>query len=148
MSKIIAAAALVMFSALVGPEEIASSDCLSGRREALIAGGFSGTVVCSGEDVTLSLSGTTGSDYTVYDYRYRIMAAAVMHGGQRILIFKGPEYIGQYALSPPPYSNVSVINSRVLVNTNDPFSEDAVLEFSNGPPPQVFIGGYVLDLYR
>jgi|GEM_PF-2210189 len=148
MSKIMIAATLAMLSTLSGPEGRVSSECPAGLQEALIAGRFSGGPVCSGEESTFILSGTTRSGYTVYDYRYRVMAAAVMHGGQRILIFKDSDYVGQYSLSPPPYSTLSVTDSRVVVETPGSPSEEAVLVFSNGPPLQVFIDGHVLDLYR
>lgn len=145
VSKIMIAAALLMSSTLVGCQSGLARDCLSGRREALVTGGFSGLLECSGEDVTLNFVGTTGSGYTVYDYRYRLMSAAVMHGGQRLVIFKGAAYVGQYALSPPPYSTASVRASDVYVRT---ISEDAVLDFSNGAPSQAFLDGHVVDLYR
>jgi hypothetical protein len=148
VSKILIAVALLMVSTFVGPKNSAPGDCLSGRRDALVAGGFSGTTTCSGEDVTLQLVGTTRSGHAIYDYRYRVMAAAVMHGGQRIVTFKGPDYVGQYALSPPPYSTVRVDGTRVLVETHNAFTEDAVLDFSNGPPSQVFVGGNMTALYR
>jgi hypothetical protein len=148
VSKIIIAATLLISSTLVGRQSGFASDCLSGKREALVAGGFSGLAECSGEDVTLNFVGTTRSGYTVYDYRYRVMAATVMHGGQRIVIFKGAAYVGQYALSPPPYSTASVRVSEVHVRTDEPSSEDAVLDFSNGAPSQAFLDGQVVDLYR
>lgn len=137
-----------MVSTVSGPMEGASGECLAGRRDALIAGGFSGLVDCSNEHSTFNLAGTTDSGFTIYDYRYRFMAAAVMHGGQRLVIFKGADYVGQYSLSPPLYSDVSVRGSRVIVQTNDPSQEEADLDFSNGRPPRAFIDGYVLDLYR
>lgn len=148
VSKITIAAALLISSTLVGCQSGVARDCLSGKREALVAGGFSGLLQCSGENVTLNFVGTTGSGYAVSDYRYRVMSAAVMHGGQRIVIFNGTAYVGQYPLSPPPYSTASVRASEVHVRTDQPSSEDAALDFSNGAPSQAFLDGQVVDLYR
>ena len=148
MSKIMTTAVLLMSLTLTGCHIGSARDCLSGKREAFVTGGFSGLLECSGEDVTLNFVGTTGSGYTVYDYRYRVMSAAVMHGGQRLVIFKGAAYVGQYALSPPPYSTASVRGSDVHVRTDKPSAEDTVLDFSNGAPSQAFLDGQVVDLYR
>lgn len=148
VSKTMIAAILLMCSTLDGCQSGAASDCLSGRREALTTGGFSGLLECSGEDVTLNFVGTTETGYTIYDYRYRAVAAAVMHGGQRLVIFRGSTYVGQYALSPPPYSTAVVLGSDIHVRGDEPSSEEAVLNFSNGVPSHAFLAGHVVDLYR
>lgn len=148
MSKIIILVAVLLASTLVGTEGREGSDCLSGKREALIAGGFSGTLMCSGENVSLTSVGTTRSGYQIYDFRYRVMAAAVMHGGQRIVIFLGPDYIGQYALSPPPNSAIHVRGSSVIIRPEGPFSDVTTLDLANGPPSQALLEGHRVSLYR
>ena len=100
--------------------------------------------MCSAEDATFTFAGTTSSGYAVYDYRYRFRAAEVAHGGQRLVIFRGSEYVGQYALSPPHFGSVSVRGSQVLI---DDVTELAVLDFSQGPPSKTFVGGYELVLF-
>lgn len=148
VSKTMIAAILFIGATLGGCQGGAANDCLSGRREALAAGGFSGLLECSGEDVALKFVGTTESGYMIYDYRYRAMGAAVMHGGQRLVIFRGSTYVGQYALSPPPYSTVSVLGAEVRVRSGEPSSESAVLDFSKGVPSHALLDGHVVDLCR
>lgn len=148
MSKIGLAVALFLFSTLAGCDRRLSSGCLSGRSDALLAGGFTGPIVCSIEDSTFVEIGQI-RDHVLYDYHYRYLPAggAVMRGGQKVVVFKGARYAGQYALNPPPYANVSLKGSRVLFQT-DGYSGVSVMEFANGPPPRVFSGGYFSDLHR
>jgi hypothetical protein len=148
MSKIGFAVAVLVLSTQAGCAQRPSSGCLSGRSEALLKEDFSGPIVCSREDATFVEIGTVG-DYVLYDYRYRFMPehGAVMHGGQKVVMFNGARYAGQYALNPPPYANVSLKGSRVLFQTEgDPGV--SVMEFAHGPPPQIFSGGQVSSLYR
>jgi len=148
MSKIGFAVAVFILSTQAGCDQRPSSGCLSGRSEALLTGNFSGPIVCSSEDATFVEIGTVG-DYVLYDYRYRFMPehGAVMHGGQKVVIFNGARYVGQYALNPSPYATVGLKGSRVLFQTEgDPGV--SVMEFAHGPPPQIFSGGHVSSLYR
>jgi hypothetical protein len=148
MAKIGLAAMVLALSVLTGCDHRASSGCLSGRSEALLTGNFSGPIVCSSEDATFIEIGTVG-DYTLYDYRYRFLPehGAVMHGGQKVVMFKGSRYAGQYALNSPPYANVSLNGSKVLFRTKDRPGV-SVMEFANGPPPEIFSGGYFSSLYQ
>jgi len=148
--KIAAAAALLVLSSPAEPQDEASKGCFAGRREPLIAGGFSGSMDCSVGSSTFRLAGRPGDGhYAVYDYRYSFMPehGAVMHGGQRVIVFKDADYVGQYGLNPPPYASVSVRDARLLIRTEDEFDEPP-LDFSDGPPPRIFVGGNVLHLFR
>jgi len=136
---------------LMGPAEAnPKSECMAGLRESLIEGGFSGPLICSKTDATFALIGRTKeSDYSIYDYRYRFMPknGSVMHGGQRIIVFLGTKYIGQYSLSPPPYNPMSVCGSRLIVKSRDG-KDTYSLDFSDRPPNEVFVDGEILNLYR
>ena len=150
MLKLTIAAAIFVASTSVASESGVPTECLSGMGRALVAGGFSGGVFCSTENATFRLAGTTGSGaYAIYDYRYRFMPqhGAVAHGGQRMVVFKDGQYVGQYSLSPPSFAALSVRGSEVLVQKDDD-SDIAVLDFSNGPPQQALVDGYVVGLYR
>jgi len=122
---------------------LAGPACLAGKRASLIGGHFSGAIVCSRKDASFRLAGqTTGKKYLIYDYRYRFLAHAggVMHGGQRLVVFRGKTYVGQYALSPPPYTDVRVEGSQIELGT--PGNRETVrLDFSRKPPARFFFGG-------
>jgi hypothetical protein len=127
-----------------------ASECMSGLRQSLVEGGFSGPLVCSKSDATFVLVGRTNkSRYSIYDYRYRFLPknGNVMHGGQRIVIFQGARYVGQYSLSPPPYNSVSVCGSHVIVKSQDG-KERYSLDFSEQPPSEAFVDGEILDFYQ
>ncbi len=64
-----------------------------------------------------------------------------MHGDERLVVFKHGRYIGQYALSSPPLSTVTVHGMKVIV-TNKQSGERDVLDFSKGPPKEAFLEGY------
>lgn len=73
-----------------GPSVFQNDTCPVGLRETLERGGFSGVVTSDGR-------------YTVYDYRYRFLPedGSVWHGGQRMIIIRNNEYLGQFVLNPP-----------------------------------------------
>ena len=121
--------------------------CMAGLTRALTEGGFSGPILCSDADAGFVLAGRTADgQYSIYDYRYRYrpLHGAVDHGGQRILVFQGGTYLGQYSASPPPYVSVSVRGSEVRFGG----SNSAPLDFSNGPPTRAIISGLDTTFYR
>ncbi len=122
--------------------------CMDGRTRALTEGGFTGPILCDDADASFVLAGRTG-DYSIYDYRYRYHphSAAVARGGQRILVFRGEAYLGQYAASPPPYVTVSVRGAQVLFTSLDGAASEP-LDLSNGPPPKAFIAGQEPTFFR
>ncbi len=148
MSKIGLAVIFLVASALAGCDRPSSSGCMSGRSEALLKGKFTGPIVCSSEDATFVEIGTVG-DYVLYDYRYRYLpeGAPFMHGGQKVMMFKGARYAGQYALNPPPYADVSLNRSKVIFRTEG-HPGVSVMEFAHGPPPEIFAGGHFSALYQ
>lgn len=140
------AAAWLMGPAVANP----TSECMLGLRQSLVEGGFSGPLVCSKSDATFVLLGRTNkSHYSIYDYRYRFLPknGNVRHGGQKIVVFQGAKYIGQYSLSTPPYKSVTVCGSHVIVKSPGGKNRYS-LDFSVSPPDEVFVDGEILNFYR
>ena len=63
-----------------------------------------------------------------------------MHGGQRVVVFRGKKYVGQYMLSPGPYTTVRVEGTRVVLQVEGT-REKVTLDFSKKPPEEVYING-------
>jgi hypothetical protein len=104
---------------------------------------------CSGKNATFLLAGrTTGSGYSIYDYRYRFLPhpGGVMHGGQRLLVFHGREYLGQYAVQPDV--KVTVRGTRVFLQVEDNPRDRATMDFSRAPPKRVLINGELVSFWR
>jgi hypothetical protein len=129
-----------------------SLSCLDGRAQSLKNGGFSGPIVCAGSDARFRRVGTirtSDGTLTVYDYRYRYTPTdgAVMHGGQRLVIFSSRgQYLGQYALSPPPNLDVNVIGQTIEVRARGELK--GTIDFSSGPPTNVLLDGEVVVLFK
>jgi hypothetical protein len=146
---VLGAGFIVSGAALRASGEI-SARCLGGKRAALIQGHFTGPLVCSRKDATFVLVGqTAGNRFAIYDYRYRYFPeqGRVMHGGQKVVVFRDNIYSGQYALSPPPYTAITVNGSHVSLKLVGEPSE-TILDFSRNPPRQVLFGGEVLNFDR
>ncbi|MEQ7874337.1 hypothetical protein ABDK56_10080 [Sphingomonas sp. ASV193] len=116
----------------------------------MIRGGFTGPLICSGKDASFKLAGSPmGSRCAVYDYRYRFLPQprGVMHGGQKLVVFCRGKYLGQYALSPPPFVNISVIGSKIILTA--PGSPESV-EFTlqGRPPAALFVNGETATFHR
>ncbi|NIJ63434.1 hypothetical protein FHR20_000365 [Sphingomonas leidyi] len=134
--------------ALPAPDR-GSPSCFGGMRSALVRGGFSGPLICSRGDATFSLAGQTkGHKYSIYDYRYRFLPANgnVRHGGQRIIVFRGTAYAGQYMIATPPYTSMSVNGTRVVFQTAG--APRVQIDFSRGPPNEILVNGEVARFFR
>jgi hypothetical protein len=86
-----AAASIIAISILLltAAAKPSGDRCLEEMQRAAAAGKVSGSIFCNGGKTTFRLVGRTiGVGYQVYDYRYRFRAANIMHGGQRIVIFR------------------------------------------------------------
>jgi hypothetical protein len=141
-------ASVVLASILVSSSMVLASDqtpplCLSGMRASLVHGHFTGPIVCSRKDATFVLMGRTAGDkFSIYDYRYRYLPAGgnVMHGGQKVVVFRDRSYLGQYALSPPLYIIVAVKDTHVSLRAAGN-SKGVTLDFSRDLPSRILIGG-------
>lgn len=119
--------------------------CMDGRTRALTEGGFTGPILCDAADASFALAGRI-SDYAIYDYRYRHRPehGAVDHGGQRIVVFRGETYLGQYIAAPPPHLSVSVRGAVVHFDAAD----SQPLDFANGPPAATVLSGHDIRFTR
>jgi len=122
--------------------------CLEEMQRAAAAGKVSGSNVCDGGRTTFRLIGRiAGVGYRVFDYRYRFMAANVMHGGQRIIIFRGGKYVGQYPLATPPLTNMTVRGPHLVLSTPGA-GRKVRLNLSHALPRRILVNGEVEQLYR
>jgi hypothetical protein len=124
--------------------------CLAGKRDALVRGHFEGPLICSRRDASFHLAGRTAvTGYSIYTYRYRFLPAGggTMHGGQRLIVFHGSDYVGQYRLSPPPFLTATVQGTQVLLHTPG-IRETVRLDFSHTPPGRIFANGEIEDFVR
>jgi hypothetical protein len=130
--------AIALWSPIAGAAD--DPKCLA-MQKAMVEGHFSaGSLICSKEDAQLGM--TAGSErYSIYDYRYRFLPSGgqVLHGGQRLLVFRGHDYIGQYSMSPPPYAAVTVRGSYLVLSKEG--AETVMVDFSMGPPASLYFDG-------
>lgn len=141
MKSLVAAPLIALFSMSASVPAVAP--CMAGMQKAMEDGHFSGVIVCSPRDASFTLVGKTArGGYAIYDYRYRFLPphGNVYHGGQRLLVFRGGNYLGQYGASPPPYASPYVQGS--LLRFHGRAGEGTLdLDFSHGPPRRALIGG-------
>jgi len=140
--------AIALWSPIAGAAD--DSTCLA-MQKAMVEGHFSaGPLICSKKDAQLTLAGTTAGStkYSLYDYRYRFLppGGQVMHGGQRVLVFRGRNYIGQYSMSPPPYTTVTVRGPYLVLSKEG--AGTVMVDFSMGPPSSIYFDGDTAPFYR
>jgi hypothetical protein len=123
--------------------------CLAGMRSALVQGHFTGPILCSRKDASFVLVGRTAKNkFSIYDYRYRFLAArgGVMHGGQRMVVFRNNVYVGQYLLSPPPYNTLNVNGTHVSLKAAGTLKVE--LDLTRAPPSHILVDGEVETFSR
>lgn len=137
----------------VPPPAFASSDCMQGLRTALIAGGYSGSMDCSSvkfEIRKVVVKSGSNFPFSVYDLKYRTIPQGleVAHGGERLLIFKDEKYVGQYVLSPPPFSAPTIIGDEILLE-GMPVTDGNVIRLTkNELPSKAWIDGFIVELVK
>jgi hypothetical protein len=115
---VVLAAGVIVSSATVSASGGRPLPCLAGMRAALVRGRFTGPLICNRNDASFILVGrTTGNNFTIYDYRYRYLPVGgnVMHGGQKMVVFRKNVYVGQLSLSPPPYATATVNGTYIAL---------------------------------
>lgn len=70
-----------------------------------------------------------------------------MHGGQRIVIFNGAAYMGQYVIATPPFTTVEVDGNRVTLRTGGAGTR-VRLDLSRHPPKKILVNGEVATFFR
>jgi hypothetical protein len=124
-----------------------AAGCLAGRKQALLDGHFTGPIVCSAADATFQRVGTTqGYGYTVYDYRFLSNDGTAVFWGQKVVIFHGSVYIGQYDLSPPPFAEMLVNEAQLILGVDE--VDEVSLELSRIPPAEVYLNGKIERFHR
>lgn len=102
-----------------------------------------GEVFCTPKYVSFVLVGrTAGSKYSIYDYHYRFLThrGGVMHGGQRLIVFQGNRYVGNYMLSP--HVTIGVRGTKVVLK-GDEYGPTVRFDFSRTPPSRIWSNGEV-----
>jgi hypothetical protein len=100
-----------------------------------------GVVFCTPKYVSFVLAGRTASGkYSIYNYHYRFLGhrGGVMHRGQRLIVFQGNKYVGNYMLSPQ--TTVAVSGKNVVLN-GDEYRQTVRLDFSRKPPSKIWANG-------
>ncbi len=134
---------MIFIAAVVGvASEKPSPLCLEAERAS------HGVVFCSPENAWFTFVGrTTGGRYTIYDYRYRFLPhpSGAIHGGQRLIVFRGETYVGNYMLSPKV--SVAVRGTEVILK-GDEDRAPVRLDFSRKPPKRILVNGEVAKFDR
>lgn len=146
MKRAVASIIAIGLLSLTGAVKPSGDRCLEKMLRAAVAGKVRGAIFCEGGKTTFRLVGrTAGVGYHVYDYRYRFMAANVMHGGQRIIIFRARKYVGQYPLATPPFTNMTVRGSHLILSTD---GTEVSLNLSKNLPVRILVNGEEEQLSR
>jgi hypothetical protein len=119
-----------------------SMQCLVAARES------HGVVLCSPKNVSFILVGrTTGKKYSIYNYHYRFLThrGGVWHGGQRLIVFQGTTYVGQYGLLPEV--TVAVSGMKVVLK-GDEDAKPVRVDFSGRPPSHILVNGELETFFR
>ncbi len=146
-------AAIVILASLLAWPAVATppAECIARLREAVRGGDFAGSFVCSRKDAKFEFVGrTSGKGYSIYNYDYRYDppgGSHVMHGGQRILLFRGNRYVGQYGLWSRGSVTAHVSGARLVLQSTET-KQTVELDLSGKPPAEVFLAGEFLSFFR
>jgi len=145
------AAILLIASALSGQAPATPPDeCMAGLRQTLLKADFSGPLVCSRRDAVFEFVGRTTNGFSIYNYDYRYDppgGSDVMHGGQRVLVFRDKTYVGQYGSWSRSAVSVRVRGKHVVLQSNET-RQSVDLDFSSAPPNEVFLAGELHSFFR
>lgn len=145
-------AVLTLFGSLAFADSTAAAQCLNSLRSALIEGGFSGSLDCERDRISIKYIGEVqkfGRTFQVYDYRCRLQPVCpdcAIHGGQRIIFLERGRYVGQY--KPNLVRVITRHGELVLVPTRSDFGPAIVSFTQDGPPKQLWVDGDVINFFR
>jgi hypothetical protein len=148
-SPVVMAAGVVASNATASASNVKPLPCLADMRAALVQGHFTGPILCSRKDAAFVLVGRTkGNKFSIYDYRYRFLPAGgnVMHGGQKMVVFRNNVYAGHYSLSPPPYTTITVNGGYASLKTDG--QSGIELNLKRKPPRRFLFNGEVVTFSR
>jgi hypothetical protein len=147
-------AVLTLFGSLAFAGAAHSADasgCLNGLRPALLAGGFTGSVDCHEDRLSVRHIGRVqsfGRTFQVYDYRYRLKPVCpdcAVHGGQRIIFIERGRYVGQYK---PDFVHVTTRQGNLVLVPTGSGTPVTVRFTPEGPPNELWVGGEVISFFR
>lgn len=61
-----------------------------------------------------------------------------MHGGQRLVVMRGNQYVGQYTLLP---NVAAAVRGRYVILKGDGDRKQVKLDFSRKPPDRIVVNG-------
>jgi hypothetical protein len=138
--------------AFSGSAVSAAAPCLNGLGPALLAGGFSGSIDCENDHLSVRYVGLVqkfGRTFQVYAYRYRLKPACpecAVHGGQRVIFIERGRYVGQYK---PDFMEVATRHGELIFKPTEGWGDPVTVEFTlDGPPKRLWVGGEVLGFFR
>ena len=130
----------------------AAPQCMKGLVPALVAGGFSGSIDCKHDKLTVRYVGQVrkfGRTFSIYSNRYKLKPACpecAVHGGHRIIFMMRGHYLGQYRAD---FSDVTIRDGRLFLRAYLPHAKPVEVKLAaNGPPQQQWDGDEVLQFFR
>jgi hypothetical protein len=131
-------------------------ECLRGLASILTVGGFSGSVDCKHDQLTIRRVGSVadrGGQLVIYDYHYRLAPACSEcspHGGQRIIFIRDGRYLGQYK---PDAARVAIVARNLVLTPTGQLDPDHTQPISVSlaggvPPPKVLVDGELLEFFQ
>jgi hypothetical protein len=139
--------AVLIFSTLCSAQAQDVDSCVLPYKSVLSRNGFTGLMDCSKGAILATEVGQirmASQVYSIIDYRYRTAPSpgGSSHGGQRILVIENHrKYLGQYAMSPPPFLTISVRENRI-------FAGESEIKFAPGPPAKALVDGYLVSFSK
>jgi hypothetical protein len=147
---------LLVWAAFPGASATASAArCMNGLTPALIAGGFSGSVDCQHDHLSVRYVGQLrrfGRTFKIYSNHYKLKPVCpecAIHGGHRILFMERGHYVGQYRSD---FVQAIIRHGNlVLVPTDrsDPACVPVTVNFTrNGPPKELWADCEIITFFR
>jgi len=145
---------VMLFALAALPSSMASApQCMNGLKPALISGGFSGSVDCQHDRLSVKYIGQVrsfGRTFDIYANHYALRPVCrdcAVHGGQRIIIMSRGHYVGQYKSD---FVHVMIRRGHLVLIPSDPsFGRPTTVTFTRGgPPKQVLSDGEVVTLFK
>ncbi|MWV28498.1 hypothetical protein [Aurantiacibacter rhizosphaerae] len=130
--------------------EVASGECLLGLKPALLSGGFTGSVDCQHDQLSIKQIGqirTQSRAFTIYSYQFHLAPPCpecAVHGGHRIIFIEDGRYIRQYRSDN---ANVAIRHGNLFLEVRD--NEPVRVEFtSGGPPKELLVDGEMISFFQ
>ena len=131
----------------------AETQCMNGLKPALVAGGFTGSVDCRNDQLSIRYVGEVrsfGRTFKIYANRYALKPPCpecAIHGGQRIIFMEHDRYVGQYKSD---FVHVTMRRGNlVLVPPKSDSEPPVTVRFTqDGPPKLLWVDGEIISFFR